>query len=45
MFLRCTAAALLFAERGFRKVRWYRHLHHLNNPLQNQTIDTDQAAA
>jgi putative transposase len=45
MFLRWTAAALLFAEKGFRKVRGYRHLNRFTNLLQNQTLDTHKAAA
>jgi putative transposase len=35
MVLRWGAAALLFAEKGFRKVRGYRHLHQLLQALQN----------
>jgi putative transposase len=45
MFLRWTGAALLFAEGGFRKVRGYRHLHHLSNSLKNQIFDSSQVAA
>lgn len=35
MVLRWGAAALLFAEKGFRKVRGYHHLHQLIQALQN----------
>jgi putative transposase len=45
MFLRWSGAALLFAEKGFRKVRGYRHLHHLSAFLKNQTFDSGQVAA
>lgn len=45
MFLRWSGAALLFAEKGFRKVRGYRHLHQLNAALKNQTFNNDQIAA
>jgi putative transposase len=45
MFLRWTAAALLFAEKGFRRVRGHRHLHRLTTALQNASLDTQQAAA
>lgn len=45
MFLRWTGAALLFAEKGFRKVRGYRHLHQLTTSLKNQFLDGDQMAA
>ena len=45
MFLRWTGAALLFAEKGFRKVRGYRHLHQLSASLKNQTVDSGQIAA
>ena len=45
MFLRWTGAALLFAEKGFRKVRGYRHLHQLSASLKNQTLDGGQIAA
>jgi putative transposase len=45
MFLRWTGAALLFAEKGFRKVRGYRHLHQLTTSLKNQIFDSGQVAA
>ena len=45
MFLRWTGAALLFAEKGFRKVRGYRHLHQLTTSLKNQSFDSGQVAA
>ena len=45
MFLRWSGAALLFAEKGFRKVRGYRHLHQLSAALQNLTFDSNQVAA
>lgn len=45
MFLRWSAAALLFAEKGFRKVRGYRHLARLKSALQNQHLDNHQAVA
>jgi transposase-like protein len=45
MFLRWTGAALLFAEKGFRKVRGYRHLHQLTASLKNQIFDGGQIAA
>jgi putative transposase len=45
MFLRWTGAALLFAEKGFRKVRGYRHLHQLSSSLKNQFLDGGQIAA
>lgn len=45
MFMRWTATALLFAERGFRKVRGYRHLARLKQALQNQILDDQQIAA
>jgi putative transposase len=45
MFLRWTGATLLFAEGGFRKVRGYRHLHHLSASLKNQIFDSSQVAA
>ena len=45
MFLRWTGAALLFAEKGFRKVRGYRHLHQLSASLKNQIFDRGQIAA
>ncbi len=45
MFLRWTGAALLFAEKGFRKVRGYRHLHQLSASLRNQIFDSGQVAA
>jgi hypothetical protein len=45
MFLRWTGAALLFAEKGFRKVRGYRHLHQLSASLKNQILDGGQIAA
>lgn len=35
MVLRWGAAALLFAEKGFRKVRGYQHIHQLIQVLQN----------
>ena len=45
MFLRWTGAMLLVAEKGFRKVRGYRHLHQLSQSLKNQTLDGDRIAA
>ncbi len=45
MFLRWSGAALLFAEKGFRKVRGYRQLHQLSAALQNLTLDSNQVAA
>jgi putative transposase len=45
MFLRWTGAALLFAEKGFRKVRGYRHLHQLSASLKNQIFDSSKIAA
>lgn len=45
MFLRWSGAALLFAEKGFRKVRGYRHLHQLSSSLKNQILDGGQIAA
>jgi transposase-like protein len=45
MFLRWTGAALLFAERGFRKVRGYRHLSHLKNALNQHQLDNQKQAA
>ena len=45
MFIRWTAAALLFAEKGFRKVRGYRHLAQLKQALQNHNLDDQQIAA
>jgi putative transposase len=45
MFLRWTGAALLFAEKGFRKVRGHRHLHQLSASLKNQILDGGQIAA
>jgi hypothetical protein len=45
MFLRWTGAALLFAEKGFRKVRGFHHLHQLSASLKNQTLDDDKIAA
>ncbi len=45
MFLRWSGAALLFAEKGFRKVRGYRHLHQLSASLKNQIFDGTQIAA
>jgi transposase-like protein len=45
MFLRWTAAALLFAEKGFRKVRGYRHLTRLKSALENYNLDNHQAVA
>ena len=45
MFMRWSAAALFFAEKGFRKVRGYRHLARLKQSLQNQNLDDQQIAA
>ena len=45
MFLRWTATALLFAEKGFRKVRGYRYLEQLKQALQNQNLDQETIAA
>lgn len=45
MFLRWTGAALLFAERGFRKVRGHRHLPSLLTKLQRDSLDMQQQAA
>jgi putative transposase len=45
MFMRWTAAALLFAEKGFRKVRGYRHVTQLKHALQNKSLDDQQIAA
>ena len=45
MFLRWTAAALVFAEEGFRKVRGYRHLPHLETMLNTCVLDTHKRAA
>ena len=45
MFLRWTAAALLFAQTGFRKVRAYRHLSRLKTALQNHDLDNHEVAA
>jgi putative transposase len=45
MFLRWTAAGLLFAEASFRKIRGVRHLHQLVAALKNHSIDTQQAVA
>lgn len=45
MFLRWTGAALLCAEKGFRKVRGYRHLHQLSASLKNQVFDSSRIAA
>jgi transposase-like protein len=45
MFMRWTATALLFAEKGFRKVRGYRHLARLKQALQNYNLDDHQIAA
>jgi putative transposase len=45
MFLRWTGAALLFAERGFRKVRGYRHLPYLLNALNRHQLDNQKQAA
>jgi putative transposase len=45
MFMRWSATALLFAERGFRKIRGHRHLSRLKSALQNHNLDNNQAAA
>ena len=45
MFLRWSAAALIFGEEGFRKVRGYRHLTHLKTMLNNSGLDTHKQAA
>jgi len=45
MFLRWTGAALLFAEKGFRKVRGCYHLHQLSASLKSQIFDGTQIAA
>jgi transposase-like protein len=45
MFMRWTAAALLFAEKGFRKVRGYRHLAQLKQTLQKHNLENQQIAA
>lgn len=45
MFLRWTGAALLCAEKGFRKVRGYRHLHQLTTSLNNHILDSHKVAA
>jgi putative transposase len=45
MFLRWSAAALLFAEKGFRKVRGFSHLARLKRALQHHNLDSHQAAA
>jgi putative transposase len=45
MFLRWSATALLFAEKGFRKVRGYRYLGLLKQALQNQHLDEERIAA
>jgi transposase-like protein len=37
MVLRWSAAALLHAEKGFRKVRGFRHMHELEAALKNST--------
>jgi len=39
------AAALVFADEGFRKVRGYRHLPHLKAMLNTSALDTHKRAA
>ena len=45
MILRWSAAALLVAEGGFRKVRGFRHIHELENALRNYSLAAQKKAA